>query len=278
VVLYFFEKTLALLSAGTRREARVVYVLLILGSIPRFVHSAITPGMDMPSLAGVSAALFFGLRSVERRRLGDVVYCALGVMLAVASRPEAIALVGLFVLGLVLLHRKDWKAVLLIFGILVPLGILYFVPVLTAEPRGMQMLQSWHCAEHLLRMDGPVTHPLPQALFAFYWLAHPVFFMPLPLFFLLHKRTDLLRFEQRLLGISAVVYLLFILGFPRQNLSDLLPPYFVILLLLFPAWDRMYAYGFYFLKKRWMLLIFAFFTLTILAGHVFLMMNFLGSS
>jgi len=43
--------------------------------------------------------------------------------------------------------------------------------------------------------------------------------------------------------------LLLLGGLPHQNLRFLLPAYALLLLLLFPAWDRLYCYGLYFFKR-----------------------------
>lgn len=46
-----------------------------------------------------------------------------------------------------------------------------------------------------------------------------------------------------------LAYLVLLGGLPQQNTSLLLPAYALLLLLLFPAWDRFYCYGFIFFKK-----------------------------
>lgn len=71
----------------------------------------------------------------------------------------------------------------------------------------------------------------------------------LPGLLLLFKRTDVALSSRRVLLICLVFYLFFLCGFTRQNLRFLMPAYVVLLVLLFPAWDRFFAYGSYFFKK-----------------------------
>ncbi|MBK8427287.1 MAG: hypothetical protein IPL27_15485 [Lewinellaceae bacterium] len=55
--------------------------------------------------------------------------------------------------------------------------------------------------------------------------------------------------SKKVLIASLACYLLLLGGLPHQNLRFLLPAYALLLLLFFPAWDRMFAYGFYFFKR-----------------------------
>lgn len=93
---------------------------------------------------------------------------------------------------------------------------------------------------------------LPKLLALLSPLCHPGFFALLPALFLLVKRTDFQLFAKRLLLALLGLWLLWAALLPAPQLPDLLPAYAVVLLLLFPAWDRFVAYGFYFLGKRWM--------------------------
>lgn len=98
-------------------------------------------------------------------------------------------------------------------------------------------------------MNGTVTYLLPNFIYIVYPLFHPAFCIMLPGLMLLGKRTDVALSSRRVLLICLVVYLFFLGGFTVQSLRYLLPAYVVLLVLLFPAWDRFFAYGSYFFKK-----------------------------
>lgn len=96
---------------------------------------------------------------------------------------------------------------------------------------------------------------LPNVLYVLTVLVHPYLCMALPLLLLISKKTDLGRPAKKMLLSSLIASLLYTAGLPAPQAIDLLPAYLLLLLLFFPAWDRVVSYGFYFLKNRWMLLI-----------------------
>jgi hypothetical protein len=71
----------------------------------------------------------------------------------------------------------------------------------------------------------------------------------LPGMFFLFKKTDLVLPAKKILLACIGVYLILLGGMPHQNLRHLLPAYVLLLLLLFPAWDRFYCYGFIFFRR-----------------------------
>lgn len=100
-------------------------------------------------------------------------------------------------------------------------------------------------------------------------LMHPGFCILLPGLFLLFKKTDLhLSSKKVLLGLL-FCSMIATGGLAQPQLADLLPAYAIGLLLLFPAWDRFFSYGFYFFPRlAWGILI-----LLGILQFVFLMVN-----
>jgi hypothetical protein len=74
-------------------------------------------------------------------------------------------------------------------------------------------------------------------------LCHWEFYVLLPLFFVLSKKTDLYLPEKRILLGGLWAYMLLLMGVPEQNIRYLLPIWVIVLLLLFPAFDRFVSYG-----------------------------------
>lgn len=120
----------------------------------------------------------------------------------------------------------------------------------------------------LLPPSPTLPNGLPKAVFLLAPLFHPGFFVLLPALFLLVKRTDFQLFAKKCLLILLGLWLAWAAMLPVQRLSDLFPAYAVVLLLLFPAWDRFVAYGFYFLERRWMRLALGVFALVQLGASV----------
>lgn len=93
------------------------------------------------------------------------------------------------------------------------------------------------------------TREVPGLLYIFYPLAHPWFCVLLPGLFLLYRKTDLVNPARRMLLAGVACYLLLLVGLPGRELAALIPPYVILLVAVFPSWDRMYCYGLYFFRK-----------------------------
>jgi hypothetical protein len=93
------------------------------------------------------------------------------------------------------------------------------------------------------------TGEVPGLLYIFYPLAHPWFCVLLPGLFLLYRKTDVVNPARRMLLAGAVCYLLLLGGLPGRELFALVPAYVILLIAVFPSWDRMYCYGLYFFRK-----------------------------
>lgn len=86
----------------------------------------------------------------------------------------------------------------------------------------------------------------------------PRFVLLFPIFcvmlFPLIRRSDFILFEKKILFLllfGHIIWAVFIdMGFHQNFLLDLT----LVLLLFFPAFDRFVCYGFYFLKKKWMII------------------------
>lgn len=98
---------------------------------------------------------------------------------------------------------------------------------------------------------------------------HPGFCLLLPGLFLLFKKTDLRLSSKKVLLGLLFCSMIATGGLAQPQLADLLPAYAIGLLLLFPAWDRFFSYGFYFFPRlAWGILI-----LLGILQFVFLMVN-----
>ncbi len=262
--LWVFERLLSVLAPGARVDSRWLFALLGLGLSPVFFRAGLCSMSDGPGLALALATFFFGLRTFENRRISDVLWAAVFGALAISTRyalaalllPLAIALAGYLV------FIKKW------FGLLASIGVF-----------GVALLPHfWHTAGVAENLFGHSSHGLwsvsnffkntfvsssgvslqyllPNILFLFSPIAHPAFCIVLPGMFFLFKKTDLLLPAKKILLACIGIYLILLGGIPQQNLRQLLPAYALLLLLLFPAWDRFYCYGFIFFRRltSWLL-------------------------
>src|SRR5262249_31927348 len=151
------------------------------------------------------------------------------------------------------MKNAGWLALAFLVGCLSLLPHVLLKMKVADTPLDHSLLQDWSPANlfhsRFSTVNGTVDYGWPHLLYILFPLAHPSFLLPLPLLFLMAKRTDFMLPAKRVLLVCLAVYLLFLGGVAHQNLRYLLPAYALLLLLLFPAWDRFVSYGFYFFKK-----------------------------
>jgi 4-amino-4-deoxy-L-arabinose transferase-like glycosyltransferase len=258
VGLWVFERLLALLAPGARVESRWVYAGLGLAMSSMFVRAGLTSMSDSLGLLLALASFFFGLRVFENSRNNDAIWAAAFAALAFSTRYALAAL--LIPSGVALLYtlaeRRKWGS-LLGAGLVFCLALLphFWLKTAGAEnPLGHSTLGYWSVANFFkssfTNVEGGLSkYVFPNLLFVLFPLFHPAFCLLLPGLCLLFKKTDLVLSSKKILLANLITYLVLLGGIPHQNLRYLLPAYALLLLLLFPAWDRFYCYGFLFFRR-----------------------------
>lgn len=257
VVLALFMSLLRINMPGARLQSRALYAVLGLALAPTFVKSTLVSMSDAMALALMLAFLFFSVRSIERLRPWDAVAAVFFGVATVGTRYALAPLLAPMLLALTLLWIREKRYSHLALGVLVALLTALPLVLCTSNaahgPLQHSLIGDWSVWNFFKRtfldLNGAVTYPLPNIVYVFYPLFHPAFCFMLPGLLLLFKRTDVALSSRRVLLICLVFYLFFLCGFTRQNLRFLMPAYVVLLVLLFPAWDRFFAYGSYFFKK-----------------------------
>lgn len=235
--VWLFWNLLHTLTPGTHWKSRMAYTGLVFASAPVFVLSGVGNADHLPLLA-VLLLFVWGFVWLPRPK----------------NLPRPVQL-GIWVVGWSL-GLIPW---LLFWGLAdAPLQVVF-------ENAGQEAL-AWGNRWSIEHLNAPAfgnwgkvgSLIFPRWLCVIIFpLLHPGFYLLLAGLLLLSKRTDLhLRHKQWLLGLT-LLYVVLLAGGPTDALADLLPLYALLLLLLFPAWDRFFAYGFYFFPKlaRMLLLI-----------------------
>lgn len=254
--LWLFELILRVLSPGARPESRWLYGILALALAPYFLRASLTVMSDALGLAFTLAALYCCLLSLEQMRRRYIAGFAVFAVLAVTTR---YALIALLLLPGLAIFSEMWRMRRFAdLGVFVAIGLLASgpfwwlkipVPVAAIFIR-LQDWSFWNLFQKTFtQTSGTISYALPNIAYLFYPILHPGFCITLPGLLLLFKRTDIGLYAKRVLVMSMVVYLFFLGGIPHQNLRFLLSAYAVLLLLMFPAWDRFFAYGLYFFKR-----------------------------
>lgn len=245
-----FEWNLRVLAPGTSPKSRWTFGVLLLGLAPVFWRVGLTEPEHLQATTLALAALVLGLRALEREQGRDAAgFMGLAAVAALWWPPLSAWLVlPAVALLLELWRRRAWMWLLAgaVAAGAAAWGMVHDGPGLPHSPDwALANFFKNTFAEH----GRAATYLLPNAAYLLYPIAHPFFCLTLPALFLLFKKTDVHLYAKRLLAWSLVVFLLFVGGLPQQNLGNLLPAYLVLLLLLFPAWDRFFAYGLYFFPR-----------------------------
>ncbi|MBK9338417.1 MAG: hypothetical protein IPM98_18525 [Lewinellaceae bacterium] len=269
VALRLFESNLRVLSPGAYAQSRWTFGILLLALSPCFLWAVLVTEPVVAGLACALAALFFGMRILELERGRDAAAFAVFAALAISVCYFLWALLVLPAVAVLLELRRRQQWGWLLAGSLLFVAVLWPAFGRWADFSGSNPWQHWSLM-HFFRStfvlgDSTVSYTLPNLAYLFYPLVHPFFCLTLSALFLLFKKTDVHLYAKRVLALSLLIYLVFLGGLPRQDMSNLLPAYSVLLLLFFPAWDRFFAYGLYFFPR----LAYALMGLTVVCQVVF---------
>lgn len=255
---WLLNRLLLLLAHGSREDSRIAFVFLGLSLAPVALRAGLTDMSDALGLALCLAAFFFGLRWIDQEKGYDSVWAAMFIALAITVRVPlgALMLPLALAVGWYLLERRRWiwLAISLFAGTVILLPQVLHSGSLLSHPFAHSQVANWSAANFFHRTfndenGGLSRYWLPNILYLFSPLFHFGFCIVLPGLLLLGKRTDVALPSKRLIFGCMAVYGLLLGGLPHQNIRFLLPAYALLLIIMFPAWDRMYCYGFYFFKR-----------------------------
>jgi hypothetical protein len=261
-VLYLFDALLRVLTPGARAGSRLTYTFFLLFAAPWFIRASLTVMSDALGLLFTLGAFFYGLRLLEQYRKEDAPLVLAFATAAFFTRYSVAPLLAPLVLAvfITLVRAKQWRWCILSVAACSVVAL----PILAIQGYDAQGFwhhsawSGWSVSHWFARafdtINGRLTYMVPNLLYAFLFpLVHPGFCISLVLLSPLFRRTDVLLLSKRVILVCFCVHGLFLAGFNSQNVRLLLPDYVLLLCILFPAWDRFFAYGFYFLKRKWMI-------------------------
>jgi hypothetical protein len=258
--LLIFDQCLKLLSPGARLQSRILGQIIPLGLSAFFLMAG---AGGFPAALGILCGALFVFAVLYLAQYPKVWYTALLFLpgfFAAILLPNLLWFFFPLVAGLLYIlgkkkSGKSWLATLVVLAFSLWLHLDFYLLSLYSL--------DWSWAHYLNPTNWP-GHPewfkkMPQVLLILSPILHPGFCLLLPVLFALSKKTDWVLSSKRLLIGSLVIYLLGISGLPEIGADHLLPAYLLVLLLLFPAWDRFVSYGRFFFPRL------ALFLLSILA-------------
>ncbi len=239
VALWAANAALRALSPGVYARSRYVFVGMALGLSPAFWTAVREMPVLVVATGAALVAIAFFARATEQWR-GRHLWAFFGAMgAAIWMYPATAWTLVLPALALVL-EWPRWRLAVLAFLLIGGTRWAW------AHLGGFTFEISDALGWSLTNFFRP---PQPNALVLWQPFGHPFFCLPLPALLFLFKATDIALYSRRVLALSMGVFLLYGAGLPALHPIQLLPVYGLLLLILFPAWDRFFAYGRYFFPR-----------------------------
>lgn len=236
-----FEAALRALSPGVYARSRYTYVLVTLVLSPALWAAVWALPALLYAVGLMLWAVAFFARAMDTGRWGWTLAFTLTAVVGTCLSPSLLLVCALLALVLVAEYPR-WlpgAVVLLAVG---AVGWAWGRADVISSPE--EVLAVWSLRYFFIKPDGA-----PNAAVLWQPLAHPFFCLPLPVLLLLFKKTDVGLYARRALLFSLAALMLYFSGLHALKPVQLLPAYALLLLLLFPAWDRFFAYGGYFFPR-----------------------------
>lgn len=246
LILLISERLTGITAYGCRADSRSWFIGVFLALSPVLITSG---HESVERIFGVLFALFALYAAVELWEESSEKWILMLLLAGIYAIMNDIRLAGLLLPVAVQLSVKTASRGNL-YRFLALAGSLFLLAWVASLPVYHAQRMSWDIAN--FTGAGEVTgntREVPGLLYIYYPLAHPWFCMLLPGLFLLYRKTDVVNPARRMLLTGAVCYLLLLGGLPDRELFTLIPAYVILLVVVFPSWDRMYCYGLYFFRK-----------------------------
>lgn len=227
------------------------YVLLALALSPFLLRYSLVVMSDVPAMALILLAFAALLRWHQQQTrpclLVPVVFAfvAIGVRLAVA--PLVLGMIASIIHGRVHQRKQRWLITLMIAAVVVTVAYTFIPSALLHDLLQRSPLGGWSPQNAFSREqhsdDGVLTYRLPNMIYVLGVFVHPGF-LPIGVLLLPFVRVaDLKSMVARTTVWLLGCYLLFIAGMPFQNDRVLLLALPFVVVLLYPAFQRAWAFA-----------------------------------
>ena len=244
---FYLERILLLLFSDEPNIIRK-YLILFFVLCPFVLRASVVVMSDMLCLFFIVASVYHFLKYLKEQKNNQLMVMIVFSVSAMMTRYAAIIvlLIPIFYAGILFIRKVDFKTIFLIFLITIIL-ITPHVFVKTDHPTAFlhhTWLQRWSL-EHFFSLnfnteEGNYHYSFPNFLYVFFHFIHPGFLFPgFALLFAIRKK-DFAERDIKILLLLTIVYALFLCGIPFQNLRFLLLTFPFVLILLFPAFMRIY--------------------------------------
>ncbi|MEL7424938.1 MAG: hypothetical protein AAFN81_18270 [Bacteroidota bacterium] len=251
-LLAHLSASLLLIRLLRAQQARTGFYWVILAYFlsPYALRSGFLVMSDALSVLGVVGCYFFYLKprgaGAQLRLIG--LFCS--AALAISTRYVAFLLVAGPVLHqfVFMLQRKNWQALLISIFTSLVLCLPHFI-LRWEQPFGFlqhQFMGNWSFSNswqnQFTSPTGQFQYRFPNLVYSFFHWFHPAFLLLGLVFLPLVRYWWPKTMPQRVLLLSLIGYSIFLAGIPFQNQRFLLPALPLVVILLYPAVEKLVSY------------------------------------
>ena len=225
-----------------------VYLYICLFSIlsPFFFQAAFLIMSDMLATCFMTAAAYHILAYRQRLNSTDFLIAVFCTASAIMTRYPTTVILWLpgFLLAKAFLSNFRLRNFLLALAIFIVCLLPHFLVrgSGSAEFLGHSFLQNWSVSHWFLsefvNVDGYHQYFFPNLIYSLSNFFYPgYFFIGIALVFFLRK-SDVVQLENQVILASVFIYVIFLAGLPYQNMRYLLIPFPLVVVAMFPAFQR----------------------------------------
>lgn len=238
-----------LIHPAFKNSAKIFMIFLVLPAT-YFLRAAFFVMSDMSATFFVLTAFYCVFLFLKKEKAVYIVLAGIMGVLAIFTR-YASAIVLFTPAVVAILHTiKKRKIAPLVITIFICIGVAVFFLILKGDNSNGLLnhlqIKGWSVLnffkDSFTTIDGYSQNRVINLLYALSIFIHPGYFIVGAFFIFFLKRSDFLHPSQKLIFLSVIVYLLFVMGMPFQNMRFLLMVFPLVSIWFFPSFIRAYEW------------------------------------
>jgi len=243
--VWFVNKTIKLIYP--KNVDSTIFILLGLVLSPYMLRAGVTSMSDTLSICCLTGSLYYGLYYSKQHTFKALLLCVFLGVYSIFTRHAAFIPVLIIFISISIFWCKNVKIVHL-WALIIPLILIlihFYFEVETADLIKHKWLKEWSFTNFFKTKfnmsDGFQENLFPNFVYAFFPFYHIGFFFINGILFLFSIKELKKYFKHNLIIItlSIIFYALFLAGAPFQNNRFLLLTYPLVLILLYPSFNRL---------------------------------------
>lgn len=227
----------------------LLFVVIALLFSPYFLRAGLIAMSDMLAAFCLVGSFYYGLSYFRKNKLSTLILCVLLAFYAVFTRYPAIVPLSILLVSLIVFWFKNIKLSHL-FVLIIPaifIGLHFYFEANGTNFIKHEFLTTWDILNSYKRsfliVDGSLNYLFPNIIYVLFPFFYPGFFVFGAV--LIFTTLKGIRYKNRptnnqlILGLSILLYALFLVGVPFQNTRFLVLTYPLIVVLLYAPFNRL---------------------------------------